>query len=83
MEHLQIWVLSGVLGLALVIVGFLSKNWFNTIAEKLEKIIDALNLINVSLTSHTKDIEYLKQEQARIHERLNAHGERLHELEKK
>lgn len=82
MAATQIWILSGVLGIVLVVLGFLSKNWFNNIASKLESIVAVLNDIKISLTSHAKDIEYIKAEHTKIHERLNSHSERIHELEK-
>ena len=81
MANIQVWILSGVLGVALLILGFLSKNWFNNIAAKLESIVNVLNEIKLALTVHDKDIEFIKKDIVRIDERMNSHGERIHKLE--
>lgn len=81
MVTVQTWVLGGALVVAATILAFLSKSWFNNISNKLESIVSVLNDIKIALNSHDKDIEYMKGDMQKMNDRLNSHGDRIHELE--
>lgn len=77
----EYYILTGTLSATLIVLSFLAKYWFATMVKQQQKTNELLSMIQTSLTGVDKDIEYMKAEQLRHHDRLNQHGERIKNLE--
>jgi len=75
MHDVQIWVLSGIVCISGIIIGFFSKTGFSLIVQLLSEIKDEIKKLTTESTRHELKIQDLK-------EKLNDHESRLRLIEK-
>lgn len=79
----QAITISSVFTIALIVIGFLLKTWFNQIIKRLDELVEEIKNLNQTKTIHDQQIKYLHEGQVHIHERLNDHSKRIRDLELK
>ncbi|MBX6361254.1 MAG: hypothetical protein IRZ03_14380 [Acidobacterium ailaaui] len=79
----QALTISAVLGITLVVLGFLLKSWFNQIINRLDELVEEIKQLNHIKTVHDQQIKFLQENQMNMQNRLNDHGKRIRDLELK
>ncbi|HXS38329.1 MAG TPA: hypothetical protein VN721_16625 [Flavipsychrobacter sp.] len=75
MHDVQIWVLSGIVCISGIIIGFFSKTGFNLVVQLLSEIKDEIKKLTTETTKHEQKILSMK-------EKLEDHESRLRLIEK-
>ncbi len=57
MENVQVWVLSGVLGVVVMVFSVLFKNW----VSNQEKLVSAINKLEIAITQQSEQLKTLIQ----------------------
>lgn len=79
----QIWILTGLTGALVLIVGYLLKTAITEILSKLQDIVEEIKQLNKITSAQETSIKYLQEMHLDFATRLNSHTERLFRLELK
>lgn len=75
------WILTGSMGVLMTALGFFLKTYFQAVIEKLDALVNKLEMLGETKAIHEQQIKYLQNEQTNIHKRLNEHSSRIRNLE--
>jgi hypothetical protein len=80
--EIKVWVLVGVAGAMMTVLGFVVKLVTDQVIKRLDDIVLELKQMTRATTIHGQEIKGLQEQEAMIHRRLNEHADRIHALER-
>lgn len=79
--EIKVWILTSVLAIVVVVMGFLLKMWFRQIITRLDELVEEMKGISQVAAVQEQQIKNINDQIGESRQRLNNHSERIRNLE--